>query len=453
MISKPTPLPAPPDRSPLLTDLYQLAMMQAYLAAGRTARASFEFFVRKLPPGRRFLVAAGLAQAVEWLRALRFEPAELDWLRSTGLVSPALLEHLAGLRFDGDVDAMPEGRVFFPDEPILRVAAPLPLAQFVETRLINLLHLQTVIATKAAHLRLLAPGRALIDFGLRRAHGAEAGLFAARAAYLAGFDGTATLRAAAAWGIPAHGTMAHAFVQAFDREADAFAAFAAARPRDVVLLIDTYDCARAAARVVSLLPGFAARGITLAGVRIDSGDLVAQARRVRRILDAGGLAHARIVASGGIDAADLAAHEAAGAPIDVYGIGTALSTSGDAPSLDCAYKLQEYDGVPRRKLSAGKATWPGRKQVWRRHAVDGAIAQDIVTVEGDAQEGVPLLAPVLRGGEVVDAAMFDLEAARRRCRADLARLPSVEGFAPQIAPALRALAAATDARLLAGDGA
>jgi nicotinate phosphoribosyltransferase len=450
---KPPLLPASPDPSPLLADLYQFAMMQAYLAAGRTATACFEFFVRSLPPGRGFLVAAGLAQAVEWLQGLRFRAEELDWLRASGLVSEQLLEYLAHLRFTGDVDAMPEGRVFFPGEPILRVVAPLPIAQFVETRLINLLHLQTVVATKAAHLRLRAPGRTLIDFGLRRAHGAEAGLFAARAAWIAGFDGTATLRAAAAWGIPAQGTMAHAFVQAFERESDAFDAFATARPRDLALVIDTYDCARAARRILALMPGLAARGIALGAVRIDSGDLAAEAARVRRILDEGGLAHVRILASGGIDEALLEAHARAQPPIDGYGVGTSLSTSSDAPALDCAYKLQDYAGIARRKLSAGKATWPGRKQVWRHYAPDGSIAQDTLSIDADAQRGERLLTPVMRQGRVVDDDVFDLDAARSLCRADLARLPATArpaprtGFAPTIAPALRALAAATDARI------
>jgi nicotinate phosphoribosyltransferase len=449
-------LPATPDPSPLLTDLYQLAMMQAYVEAGRTETAVFEFFVRRLPPERRFLVAAGLAQVVEWLRALRFGEAECAWLRASDLVSPALVDRLAGLRFAGDVDAMPEGRVFFADEPILRVSAPLPIAQFVETRLINLLHVQTVIASKAAHLRLAAPTRMLIDYGLRRAHGAEAGLFAARAAWIAGFDGTATLRAAAAWGIPAQGTMAHAFVQAFDDESEAFAAFAAARPKDLVLLIDTYDCARAATRIVALLPRFAAAGIRIAGVRIDSGDLVAEARRVRAILDAGGLAHVRIIASGGIDEADLVAHARADAPIDGYGIGTCLATASDAPALDCAYKLQDYAGVARRKRSAGKTTWPGRKQVWRRYAADGTIAGDTLSLETDPQPGEALLVPVMRGGAVVDADLLDLGAARQLCRDDLARLPEALraptqcGFAPEIAPALRRLASEIDRRVAGG---
>lgn len=459
MRESPRKLPAPPDPSALLVDLYQLSMMQAYLESGRTGDAVFEFFVRRLPPRRRFLVAAGLAQVVEWLQGLRFAPDELDWLRASGMFSDALLSHLARLRFDGDVDAIPEGRVFFEGEPVLRLRASLPLAQFVESRIVNLLHYQVLVASKAAQLRLLAPRHELVDFGLRRAHGAEAGLMSARAAWIAGFDATATLRAAAAWGIPLRGTMAHAFVQAFEDEAAAFSAFARARPRNLVLLVDTYDCARAARRIAGMLPSLAAQGIAVAGVRIDSGDLAAEARRVRAILDAGGLSHARILASGGIDADMLAEHAREAPPIDAYGIGTALSTSSDAPSLDCAYKLQEYDGVARRKLSAGKTTWPGRRQAWRLHGPDGRIRADIVSTEDDDHPGERLLLPAMRGGEVVGGDVGDLDAARRRCRDDLARLPEAllgedaqpraARFAPIVAPALRRLADEVDRRIAA----
>jgi nicotinate phosphoribosyltransferase len=435
--------------SPLLTDLYQLAMLQAYLEAGRTETAVFEFFVRKLPKSRRFLVAAGLGQAVDWLTRLRFEPDEIDWLRAEHVVSEATLAYLATLRFEGDVDAVPEGRVVFPDEPILRVVAPLPVAQLVETRLINLLHFQTLIATKAAHLRLCAPGKRLIDFGLRRAHGGEAGLLAARAAWIGGFDGTATLLASRLWGIPASGTMAHSFVQSFDSEDASFEAFARARPRELVLLIDTYDCAAAAAAVARLAPVLARDGIDVRGVRIDSGDLAAEARRVRAILDAAGLQRIGIVASGGIDETELRRLEDAAAPIDAYGIGTHLTTSGDAPALDCAYKLVEYAGIGRRKLSRGKQTWPGRKQVWRRTGTDGRIHEDVLSLAGDRHEGEKLLVPVLRGGQRVDADAIDLAAARRRCRDDLPRLPQGDAFRPTIAPALLDLAAEVDRRIAA----
>lgn len=439
----------PHDASPLLTDLYQLAMVQAYLESAHEDIAAFEFFVRKLPATRRFLVAAGAAQVVEWLAGLRFAEDEIAWLRQAGLVSPRALDYLAALRFAGHVDAVPEGRVVFPDEPILRVVAPLPVAQLVETRLVNLLHFGTLIASKAAHLRLLAPGKTLIDFGLRRAHGGEAGLLAARAAWIAGFDGTATLLANRLWNIPVHGTMAHSFVQSFDDEASAFEAFARARPRNLVLLIDTYDCAEATAVVTRLAPSLARDGIALAGVRIDSGDLVAEARRVRAILDRAGLQRVRILASGGISEAMLERATREAAPIDGFGIGTDLTTSGDAPSLDCAYKLQEYAGVARRKLSRGKQTWPGRKQVWRTLDSDGRIARDVLSTADDRQPGEPLLVPVMREGRVVDREAIDLGAARERCRADLRRLPADPQFRPAIAPALRDLAAEVDRRIAA----
>src|SRR5579864_7376970 len=287
------------ESSPLLTDLYQLNMLEAYLASGHAATAVFELFVRKLPERRGFLMAAGLEQALDWLEQVRFSDAELDWLRASGRFSAALIETLAAFRFTGDVDAMAEGQIFFENQPLLRVVAPLPEAQLVETRLINLLHYQTLIASKAARMRLAAPGKTLIDFGLRRAHGAEAGLLAARASYIAGFDGTATVLAASRFGVPLSGTMAHSFIQTFEREADAFLAFARARPDGLVFLIDTYDTEAAARKIVDLAPQLAAMGVKLHGVRLDSGDLAALAARVRQILDAGGLADVAILASGG----------------------------------------------------------------------------------------------------------------------------------------------------------
>ena len=436
--------------NPLLTDLYQLNMMQSYLEHGMTGTAVFEFFCRKLPPRRRFLMAAGLAQAVEFLEAVRFSAADLDWLRETGRFSADFLGYLAGFRFTGEVDAMAEGTVFFPDEPLLRIIAPLPEAQFVETRLINLLQLQTVVASKAARMVLAAPNRTLIDFGLRRAHGAEAGLLAARAAYIAGFAGTATVLAGKMFGIPIFGTMAHAFIQAHDDETLAFERFARSRPDNLVLLIDTYDTEAGARKVVALAPRLKAAGIALRGVRLDSGDLASHARAVRAILDAGGLADVKIFASGGLDEDRLAAFTADAVPIDGFGIGTSLVTSEDAPALDCAYKLQEYAGIPRRKRSEGKATWPGRKQVFRHFAEDGTIAEDILTVEGDAQTGEPLLAPVVRAGSRV-APLPALDAIRAHAATQRDRLPTAlrrldgGGTCPvQVAPALRALAEAAD---------
>lgn len=442
-----------PSSSPLLTDLYQLNMIEAYHEEGLTGTAVFEFFCRKLPARRRFLLAAGLAQAVDWLMQLRFGEAELAWLRASGRFSERLIGELARLRFTGDVDAVPEGTVVFADEPMLRVIAPLPEAQLVETRLINILQLQTVIASKAARMVLAAEGRTLIDFGLRRAHGAEAGVMAARAAYLAGFAGSATVLAQPLYGVPVFGTMAHSFIQAHASEEQAFLAFARARPQNLVLLIDTYDTLEGARTVVRLAPRLAAEGIAIAGVRLDSGDLATAARAVRAILDEGGLQAVKIFASGGLDEDRLATLIRGGAPIDGFGIGTALTTSEDAPALDCAYKLQEYAGIAKRKRSEGKATWPGRKQVFRRFGADGRLAGDVVTVEGDAQPGEPLLEPVMRGGALIRP-LPGLEAARARAAAELARLPAElrrleagDGAAPvTIAPALRRLADACDRR-------
>jgi nicotinate phosphoribosyltransferase len=438
--------------SALLTDLYQLTMLQAYLEEGMQEDATFELFVRTLPPGRRFLVAAGLEPALRFLETLAFGEPEIGWLRERGDFAPALLEHLRTLRFAGDVHAMPEGTVFFPDEPILRVTAPLPVAQLVESRLLNLVHFQTLVASKAARVALAAPGRTLIDFGMRRAHGAEAALLAARAAYLAGFDGTATAEAGRQYGIPVFGTMAHAFVQAHASEADAFVAFARSRPRRPTLLVDTYDTLVAVDRVIAIAPRLAAEGIEIGGVRLDSGDLAALATETRRRLDAAGLRQVRVFASGNLDEWRVAALLAAGAPIDGFGVGTALDTSSDAPSLDAVYKLQQYAGVARRKRSAGKATWPGIKQVWRRLDAAGRLAGDRVGLETEPAEGAPLLEPVMRGGRRVGPAPT-LEAIRARTAAQLATLPeplrALDAtpcpYPVAISAGLRALARAVDA--------
>ena len=438
--------------SPLLTDLYQFNMIQAYLEHGETKTAVFEFFVRKLPAQRGFLVAAGLEQALEFLENLRFSAEELEWLASEGRFGAGLLDYLAGFRFNGDVHAMREGTVFFANEPILRVTAPLPEAQLVETRLINILHFQSLIAAKAARMVLLAPNKLLIDFGLRRAHGADAGLMAARASYIAGFAGTATVLAKKEFGIPIYGTMAHSFVQAFDDETAAFENFARARPDNLVLLIDTYDTEAAANKVVALAPRLKAAGITVRGVRLDSGDLVALSRSVRHILDDGGLADVTIFASGGIEEEVLTAFAREQAPIDGVGIGTSLTTSSDAPALDCAYKLQEYAGLPRRKRSFGKATWPGRKQVWRRYGADGRMAGDVLSTEDDDQSGATLLQPVMRAGQRIQPqptlAEIRAHAARElECLPEPLRRLEPRSYPVEVADALVGLAGEVDARV------
>jgi nicotinate phosphoribosyltransferase len=440
--------------SPLLTDLYQLNMVQTYLEHGKTDTAVFEFFVRKLPRRRGFLVAAGLAQVLDFLDNLRFSPEEIAWLAASGRFSEDLLDHLTAFRFTGDVHAMPEGTVFFAEEPILRITAPLPAAQLVETRLINLLHIQSLIAAKAARMVLAAPDKVLVDFGLRRAHGAEAGLLAARASYLAGFTGTATVLAGKLFGIPLYGTMAHSFVQAYEDEAAAFEAFARSRPEGLVLLIDTYDTERAAREVVALAPRLGAEGVRIRGVRLDSGDLIALSKSVRRILDEGGLGDVAIFASGGLDEDELASMLRERAPIGGFGIGTSLTTSSDVSALDCAYKLQEYAGIPRRKRSAGKATWPGRKQVWRQYDPDGKMREDTLSIEGDDQAGEPLIRLVMNNGRRLGP-QTTLDESRARAARDLGRLPEPlrrleEGasYPVRVADALRQLAADVDRRLI-----
>lgn len=440
------------ETSLLLTDLYQLTMLQGYFERGMNETAVFEFFVRRLPHGRNFLLAAGLEQVLDFLEQARFTPQELDWLRGTGRFSTDFIESLAGWRFAGEVDAMPEGTVCFPDEPLLRVVAPLQQAQLIETRVINLLHFQTLIASKAARSVLAAPDKLLVDFGLRRAHGAEAGLLAARAAYLAGYSGTSTVLAGQRYGIPIFGTMAHSFVQAHVSETEAFRDFAHAQPENTVLLIDTYDTEAAAHKVVALARELAGEGISVKGVRLDSGDLGELARRVRGILDAGGLQRAIIFASGDLDEYRMRDLLAQGAPIDGFGVGTRLDTSADAPYLDCAYKLQEYAGRARRKRSIGKATWPGRKQVWRSYDAEGRMAGDIISLLGDQQPGEALLVNVMSGGKRV-VARPPLHELREHTLRNFRQLPapqaSLDEAAPysvEIAPALQELAAKVDAQ-------
>lgn len=441
--------------SALLTDLYQLNMSQAYLEHGATATAVFEFFVRTLPARRGFLLAAGLEQTLDFLENLHFSAQDIAWLKSTGRFGEDLLDYLAGLRFSGDVHAMPEGTIFFANEPILRITAPMPQAQLAESRLINILHFQTLIASKAARMMLAAPGKVIVDFGMRRAHGAEAGVMAARASYIAGFAGTATVLAGKEFGIPLFGTMAHSFVEAFDDEAAAFAAFAQSRPENVVLLIDTYDTQAAARKVVALAPRLKAAGIAIRGVRLDSGDLDAGSRSVRRILDTGGLNDITIFVSGGLDEDQLAALTRSAAPIDGYGVGTSLTTSSDAPTLDCVYKLQEYAGLPRRKRSEKKATWPGRKQVWRRYGPDGRMAGDLIARDGDSQDGEPLIEPVMRNGRRIKPAPT-LDDIRRRAQEQLERIPdALRALTPaaiypvEVAGELDELAADVDRRIKA----
>jgi len=416
--------PMIPLTSALLTDLYELAMAHAYFQLGMQETAVFELFARRLPPERRFLIAAGLAQIVEYLEGLRFGGDDLSYLKESQSFPDDFLDHLAKLRFTGSLYAMQEGTPFFADEPILRVTAAMLEAQLIESRILNLAHFQTVIASKAARYMLAAGGRRLVDFGMRRAHGAEAALLAARAAYLVGFDATATVEAGRLFGIPLSGTMAHSFIEAHDHEEQALRNFLAVRPGDTTVLIDTYDTERAARRVVTLVHEREAgtRPGRIVGVRIDSGDLAAQARAVRRIFDSADCRDLQIILSGGLDEHRIERMLAAGTPVDAFGIGTNLDVSTDAPALDMAYKLQQYAGRARRKRSPGKATWPGCKQVFRAYDAGSAPIGDCIALVDEPIAGTPLLREIMRAGRRVTD-LPQLPRIRDYCRAQLSTLP------------------------------
>jgi nicotinate phosphoribosyltransferase len=440
----------------LLLDLYQLTMGQAYFQRDMHDTAVFELFTRSLPPSRRFLIAAGLAQVVEYLETLRFEAHELEYLASLGSFQPEFLDYLGKLRFTGSLYAMPEGTACFANEPILRVAAPMIQAQLVESRIINILHFQTVIASKAARCVLAAAGRKVIDFGMRRAHEADAALYAARSAYLAGFHATATVAAGRLFGIPLSGTMAHSFVQAHEREEDAFRHFVASYRGEATLLVDTYDTRRATEVVGSLARELATRNAPgrIRAIRIDSGNLTEDARAARAILDQHLCHDIRIVLSGGLDEHGVAALVRANVPVDAFGIGTSLDASADAPTLDMVYKLQEYAGQPRRKRSPGKATWPGAKQVFRERDASGRIVRDQVGLADEVLAGEPLLLPVLSAGHRL-ATLPTLTESRERCTRQLSQLPpslreleparADPDFAVSISEGLRTLTASFDA--------
>ena len=390
------------DNLALLTDLYQLTMAQAYLENGKIGPATFSLFVRNYPTNRGYLVSAGLADVLDFLENFSFDEAAIDYLRSTRLFGADFLDFLKGVRFTGEVWALPEGRLFFTDEPLLEVTAPIIEAQIVETFIINQINLQSLIATKAARCVHAGRGRSVVDFALRRTQGIDAGMKVARASYLAGFSGTSNVRAGQRYGIPIVGTMAHSFVSSFSRESDAFRAFAATFPNNSVLLIDTYDTIRAAHEVVSLAHEMAARGQRVQGVRIDSGDLVELAKQVRKIFDAAGLKNIKIVGSGGLDEYDLADFSDAEAPYDSYGVGTRMGVSADAPWLDIAYKLVEHGGRPVLKLSPGKVSWPGKKQFYRELDSQGRLQRDVIALRDERLPGMePLLKKVIERGKVL----------------------------------------------------
>lgn len=443
-----------PTATALLTDLYQLTMAQAYFELGMHESAVFELFVRRLPPKRCFLLLAGLEQALEYVESLRFTADELAFLSEVGLFRRDFLDYLGSVRFTGAMHALPEGTPFFADEPIVRVTGPILEAQLLESRLLNIVHFQTTIASKAARCVIAARGRQLLDFGMRRAHEADAALLAARAAYLAGFDATATVEAGRRFGIPLAGTLAHSFIEAHDSEQQAFRDFVVSSPRPTTLLIDTYDSARALQRVIALAKEFAQRGNGhgIRAVRIDSGDLSEQARMARAALDAHGCRDIGIVLSGNLDEQVIDELVSGGVPVDAFGVGTALGVSADAPALDVVYKLQQYAARPRRKRSSGKATWPGPKQVFRERAPSGEYLSDRIVREDEPANGEPLLVEVMRAGRRT-LQLPTLSSSREHWRSEMRALPprlralgdTAGSYPVSISDALRAMARSVDA--------
>jgi len=411
------------DNSALLTDLYELTMAQAYFRDQRMGMATFSLFIRSYPPNRGYFVSAGLQDVLDFLRDLAFDAAALDYLAAQKLFSEDFLHYLSALRFTGSVWGIPEGRIFFQDEPIVEITAPIIEAQIVETFVINQIHLQSLIATKAARYVHAAGGRPLVDFALRRAHGTDAGMKVARASYLAGFVATSNVLAGSRYGIPIAGTMAHSFVASFEKEIDAFRAYVASFPNSSILLIDTYDTIAGAHNAVQIAKEMAIRGQKLIGVRIDSGDLAAQARAVRKVFDDANLTELKIIGSGGLDEFDLAQQLEANVPFDSYGIGTKMGMSADAPWSDMSYKLVEYERRPILKLSPGKASWPGKKQVFRFRDGEGKFARDAIGLRDEKLTGEFLLKEYMRDGQL-SGRCPSLSECRSTFVADFAALPA-----------------------------
>jgi nicotinate phosphoribosyltransferase len=408
--------------SGLLTDLYELTMAAGYLQTRFEGSATFELFARHLPPKRNYLVAAGLEQAIDFLENVRFAPEDIDYLRRNKVfqhVRGEFFDYLAKFRFTGDVWAMPEGTLVFAGEPLLRVTAPVIQGQILETYLLAMLSYQTMVASKAARIVTAAQGRRVVDFGARRAHGSEASLLAARAAVIGGAEGTSNVLAGQRFGINTYGTQAHSWVMAHEDEGEAFRNFLNVFPDEAVLLLDTYDVRQAAKKIIAM-------GRKPAGVRLDSGDLVKDSRWVRRELDRAGWKDVKVFASGDLDEYRIAALLAKGAAIDAFGVGTALASPGDAPHLNMIYKLVEVErgGKVREaaKLTRAKATYPGRKQVFRRLTAAGKVAGDQIALENEPESGRPLLVEMMRAGRRI-VAREPLSALRARCMAGLAQLP------------------------------
>lgn len=404
----------------LFVDLYELTMLRAYHEESMTGRASFSLFVRRLPRHRNFLVACGLDDALTYLEELHFPEEALEYLVERPEFDASFVDWLGSLRFRGDVWAVPEGTPVFPEEPLLEVEAAIPEAQVVESFLMNQVHLQTVLASKAVRVKGAAGDRKVVDFGIRRMHGLDAGIKSARAFHVAGVDATSNVLAGYRYGVPVTGTMAHAYIQAHDDELDAFRAFAQTFP-DTVLLVDTYDSLEGVRKVVRLRDELGDE-FQVQGIRLDSGDLGSLARESRRILDEAGLQRLEIIASGGLNEWKIRELLASGAPIDGFGVGTGMGVSEDVPSLDFAYKLTGYAGRGRVKLSPGKRILPGRKQVFRVEE-DGRAVEDVIARAGERLPGRPLMVKVMEGGRRLPEGKATLDEARAHRASEVTRLP------------------------------
>jgi len=404
----------------LFTDLYELTMLQAWLAEGLTDTAVFTLFVRRLPRERNFLLACGIDTVLDYLEQLTFTDEDLAYLRALGPFTDDCLQWLRSFQFTGDVHAVPDGTPLFANEPILEIVAPVVQAQLVETIVMNQIHAQTVLASKAARIVAAARGRSVIDFGTRRAHGIDAALKGARAFSIAGVQATSNVLAGKLYGIPVSGTMAHSYVQTHADEPEAFRAFARMFP-GTVLLVDTYDTRRGIKRAIDAIRS-APEGISVSAIRLDSGDLDALSREARHLLDAAGLQRVRVFVSSDLDEYVIERLLHAGAPIDGFGVGTGMAVSADAPSLDLVYKLAEYGGRGRTKLSAEKSILPGRKQIFRRYDSGKALG-DVIGRADEQLAGDPLLRPVMRGGIRVDV-RHELKSIRDYTAERLASLPS-----------------------------
>jgi nicotinate phosphoribosyltransferase len=409
----------------LLTDLYELTMAQAYWRSGVTGTATFSLFFRRYPMNRGYFVAAGLEDVLDYLESLSFSDADIGYLESLELFDSRFLRWLRRLRFTGEVRAMAEGTICFIEEPIVEVRAPAIEAQIVETFLLNQLTFQSMLATKASRVVHAARGRSVVDFAARRTQGLDAANKAARVGYLVGYAGTSNVQAAARYGIPPVGTMAHSFVMSFEHEIDAFRAYAHCFPDTTTLLVDTYDTMAGVRNAIEVALEMEREGHRLRAVRLDSGDMAALAVESRRLLDEAGLRTTQIFASGGLDEHELASILASGAPIDAFGVGTRAGVSADAPYIDSAYKLVEYEGRPVLKLSAGKQSLPGCKQVFRVRGRDGQYDRDIIArleEEPPAGDVFPLLVEVMRDGQRI-AQQPSLAELRHSFLDGFARLP------------------------------